>query len=535
MYSFCLILAVIAYQVTASAGTQSVGYRIYHLGIGADGNPVSASGIGGSTLSGKQAACANCHRRSGYGSSEGGMLAPPIIGKLLFSDRDFYYRELARNMSRPITRPAYTTESLATALHKGIAPNNKSLDELMPRYSMSDHEVRQLSTYLKTMGEQDAIGVDSQTIHLSTVITPGTAKHGSDAMLATLETYIRNINSESRLELDRARKSPWHKSWKYEAYRKWKLNIWRLTGSPKQWKEQLQQHYRKQPVFAMVSGIGNSTWQPVHDFCEENHIPCLFPTTRHPGISDEHYYSIYFSEGERLQQKAILKHIKKDVDKHRKYTVLQLYNNKANHKIDDAPVSFHETGESANSNLSFMSMGIDAASTMLADNKPENIILVSWISIPELTGLEKKYGKRIGRIYIPLSSLDATSDNHKFGPKIYLVRPYTLPSKLERSLLRATSWARINGISPVDNEISGNSYFAVTLLTKAIRHLRSNFSRNYMIERIEHMLDNNVFHSVYPHLTLGPGQRFASKGCYIIGPAHSLSAVDNKNADWLIP
>jgi hypothetical protein len=61
-----------------------------------------------------------------------------------------------------------------------------------------------------------------------------------------------------------------------------------------------------------------------------------------------------------------------------------------------------------------------------------------------------------------------------------------------------------------------NAYFAVTKTADAIKHLRVNLIRDYFIEKMEHMVENTVFHSVYRHLSLGPGQRFASKGSRIV-------------------
>lgn len=504
-----------------------------------DGKAVTAVGVGGTILTGTQAACANCHRRSGYGSSEGGMLAPPVTGKLLFRDRDFQYRELKRNMSRPITRPAYDLKSLARALSQGIAANDRPLKPLMPRYSLSRFEVGEIKKYLQVMGKDEAIGIDKDSIHLASVITPDVPLHRRKAMLATLETYVTIKNADTREELSRAEKSPWHKSWKYEAYRKWKLHLWELKGSPADWAAQLERYYSKQPVFAMVSGIGTEHWQPVHEFCESNRIPCLFPSIDIPGESREHYYSIYFSQGIKLEAAAIIQHLAQTAKPSDRAKIIQVIDGtEKSHraaKIFTALLGSHAQAE----RYSMVTGDVESVARLVRNTgsraAPKNI-LVSWVPVSRLMTLDDKLGDLIDRIYVPSTGPGAHAGKHGFKSQLYMVHPYTLPAKLDRSLLRATSWANIHHVSPVDKEITANSYFAMTLLTRSINHLRSNFSRNYLIERIEHMLDNNVFDSVYPHLSLGPDQRHASKGCYIIGPLQDPSLLSKADkGQWIVP
>ena len=48
-------------------------------------------------------------------------------------------------------------------------------------------------------------------------------------------------------------------------------------------------------------------------------------------------------------------------------------------------------------------------------------------------------------------------------------------------------------------------------------HIRSNFYREYFIEKIEEIVDRLGTSAAYPHPGLGPDQRFASRGGYIVG------------------
>jgi hypothetical protein len=45
--------------------------------------------------------------------------------------------------------------------------------------------------------------------------------------------------------------------------RRWQLHVWRLTGAPAAWPAQLARHMAEEPVLAIVSGLGGTTWAPI--------------------------------------------------------------------------------------------------------------------------------------------------------------------------------------------------------------------------------------------------------------------------------
>ena len=83
-------LSNLAWTQTSSASDAdllAIGQRIYREGVLPSGEPLRGVGEANVTLAGEQAACATCHRRSGYGSSEGPIEVRAITGPALFGER----------------------------------------------------------------------------------------------------------------------------------------------------------------------------------------------------------------------------------------------------------------------------------------------------------------------------------------------------------------------------------------------------------------------------------------------------------------
>ena len=544
---FIIITLICSNVFAASNNThitdQETGKNIYIQGQNTGTNPITAISAGKIKLKGKNAACANCHRLSGFGSSEGGLLIPSITGKSLFNSREFEYRELQKKVNRPITRTAYTRKSLIKAIRYGIDSNGRTLNTLMPRYNINDDDIEQLVSYLSNLGTTVAPGVNKDIINFATIISPNVKEQDKAAMLSVLNTFIKSKNAGTRLEKRRSTNSPWHKKWSYTSYRKWKLHIWELQGEPDSWLKQLEIFYKNQPVFAVVSGISSGTWQPMHDFCNSQEIPCLFPNTILPGksVSDinKNNYSIYFSKGIILEAEVIAKHIS--------YAIKQKSCNNVIQIVDNSRIT-REAAETILTHLT--SSGIN----------PQNILLINGTQLEEYAknNSTKPHSNDCAILWTINSTLNNThliktlnfkrlyitghESNHYINDKlqtdsnVYITSLLSLPEKRNRHLRRVMIWSKMNKITPVVENITANTYFAVTTLASGVKHIRHHFSRDYLIERLEHSVDNSAFHSVYKRLTLGPGQRYASKGAYIFGPVIQGFDFDNtKNSEWIVP
>jgi len=171
----------------------ALGERIYRDGILPGGAPLVGSRINGITSYGKDAACENCHRRSGMGGSEGRFLVPPITGPILFSKPHYLPparpgREPVKSIPlRHISRAAYDHATLARAVRNGIDSSGRPLsNELMPLFDLDDNAMKVLDTYLRQLSASAPPGVEEKTLHVATIITPGADEKTKQTILKTL-------------------------------------------------------------------------------------------------------------------------------------------------------------------------------------------------------------------------------------------------------------------------------------------------------------------------------------------------------------
>lgn len=532
----CLLPAQVA--AIAEPGDSRVGRSIYRDGLLASGQPMRATVQAGVALEGAAAACVNCHRRSGLGGSEGQSKIRPVAGRLLFASS---HSQPARRRGVPaaaaIARPPYTRATLARALREGVDPAGRVLDALMPRYALSDDDVAQLHAYLEGLSPTAAAGVDEREIHFSTIIAPGVQPQRRRAMLDVLQAFFRDKNGGSRQE---ARRREVGTEQMYLAYRRWVLHVWELEGAPQTWQRQLDAYYRTQPVFAVVGGLGSGDWRPVHAFCEDVGLPCVFPDVDDPVDDGAGYYSLYYSRGIALEADVLAKHIAqtrvgaepivqvfRDNDRGR---VMANAMRDALRRRSIETVADHPVADGKPLSAGFWTELLGAA-------RPG--ILILWLDAAGILSLAEmgEPPARLKTVYgsARQSSLQAGMLPDGWRERIRLVDLFERPDQRHRHLARMNAWLRARHVPLADPRAQANAYFAVAITGDAMASLGENFSRDYFIERIEQIAASSPSPSIYPRLSLGPGQRFASRGGYILGFPQGKAGMPVPVTDWLIP
>lgn len=533
--SALLLVVLLASVQTASAlapaETEQTGRHIYLDGLLAPGKPLRGTLQNGVVLSGAAAACVACHRRSGMGGGEGQVAVRPIAGHLLFGQP-----------RRSASRPSYTQTSLARALREGVDPAGRKLDALMPRFELDDREVEQLAAYLAQLASQTAPGVSESEIHFATVVAPGVAPQREKAMLDVLQAFFTDKNGGTRQEQRRREigRNVAGSEQMYRAYRKWQLHTWRLVGPPESWQAQLEDRYREQPVFALLGGAGTGNWQPVHEFCESNAIPCLFPSLDFSGMAQDGYTSFYFSRGAELEAGVLAKHLAASgvAD-----GIVQVYRDDAGGRVPAQALREALRQHGSVTLIDRPLAGSEPVSAafwerLLNAERPQALVL--WLNDSDLENfpLQRQAPPQLNGLYLSASLVEQperVGNTVGWTDKVRIIDQFETAERLARRMARMHVWLRVRNIAAAEERIQANAYFAATVAGDALAHMEEIFSRDYFIERVEHMTEQSLFPSVFPRLSLGPGQRFASKGGYVTGFAQDGVRRTALPGDWIVP
>lgn len=530
-------LSVLAWTCAPGAARTALGAgeAIYLRGLLPSGEALRAERPGNASLSGADGACVNCHRRSGLGSSEGQITIPPITGRYLFAPRGKSLEELGIPFvdTLRLDHEPYTDATLARAIRDGIGSKGRPLNYLMPHYQIDDAAMAELIAYLKGLGWGATPGVTSSVLHFATIITPDADPVKRRGMLDVMNRFLADKNGA----VARTKAPPLYSSHRtmFRVERRWQLHVWELSGPPATWKAQLRQHLASEPVFAVISGLAGSEWGPVQQFCEEQSLPCLFPNVEAPTGSDEDFYSVYFSRGVLLEAQLMAAQFTEEAEPVRR--VVQVFS--AGDVGEQAARALQAGGATATRQIVNRVLRSHGSSKELAgalqDLKPGDA-LVLWLRPTELKTLQN-ISPPVSRVWISgeMSGLEGAPLPPKWRAVTRMTYPVDLPAKRVVRVDYALSWFRIRRIPVVAQQVQVDTYLACGLVSETLNHMVDAFVRDYLLERVEMLLDHRALTGYYPRLTLAPGQRFASKGGYVVRFAEPQGQKIVAVSDWLTP
>lgn len=252
------------------------GKQIYLQGESPTGAPITVVvSRGGTPIAASLLPCSGCHGHDGKGRPEGGVKPSDITWKTLTAsyghDHDFGR-----------SHPAFDEMSLARAVMLGRDPAGNELDMAMPRYTMSEPDMKDLVAYIRKIELDLDPGLDEDVIRLGTLLPlEGPLQSLGLAMKGVLDAYFADINEGGgihgrRIELFVGDYAPdaMHGEWSARDF------------------------LQRENVFAMVSGYVTGIEPEIAALVEEKEMPLVGPYTVSPDDGDGLYsYSFYLLGG----------------------------------------------------------------------------------------------------------------------------------------------------------------------------------------------------------------------------------------------
>jgi hypothetical protein len=525
---------------------QHYGEMMYRDGLLPSGEPIKAYVTNDVPVDGTSFTCVSCHLRSGMGSIEGEVITPPTNGNTLYQERKPYipgaeFVPYIHNYAVYIPeRPAYTDETLATLIATGIDPTGRSVLKAMPRYDITDRDMEIMIAYLKTLSDAPAPGVTEDHIKFATVIVEGTDPVKVESMLIPLEYSVQRKNSlaEASKRNDRVARMAYNMLGTLHAVT-FSLDKWILSGPPETWRAQLDKYYAENPVYALLGGISETTWEPVHRFCEDYQLPDLFPIVDYPVISDTDWYTQYPSRGIRQEGEAAARYLNSMAELIKDRKILQIVrdNRRGRTLAEGFRDIWTEAGHTLPTEILLpegQEMNGLQLQRVIAEHRPE--IMLYWDddeTVPSLAGL---LGLKAAPGIVIASGTwlgDALGTvPEELRKTLYLTYPYRLPQDEVRFDVQTQKVLSGRRVKNYDSVILRKSFITQEVLGMALMEMRQEYYRDFLLDTIGMFED--LYLPLYERISFGPGQRYASKGCYIVQLGAGEKPQLEKRSEWLI-
>ena len=168
---------------------------------------------------------------------------------------------------------------------------------------------------------------------------------------------------------------------------------------------------------------------------------------------------------------------------------------------------------------------------LLAENPDSKLVL--WLGDEKIKYLESNVDLK--NVYISSEILEKKIENVFTKPieNVFAVYSNRLPSQVDSAMTRFKVWARLRGISVTHPKLQAEAFFASFATNDALEHIRRYRIQDYLLEMLEHSEGLPLYLPIYPKASIGPGQRFLTKGGYLV--PIMASKADYKRATWIQP
>jgi hypothetical protein len=260
-----------------------------------------------------------------------------------------------------------------------------------------------------------------------------------------------------------------------------------------------------------------------------------------PRAADRGFYSTYFSQGVLLEARLFAGAIAGKAAAAVRPRVVQVYISGDSGEVAaqalDAELaregmsSVHHTlareagPEARLESLGSALRGLDDAGTVVLWLRPQELQALSRWPAPKATVLVSGLLGGFERAPLPAA----------WRENAVMAQAVDLPDRRRARVDYALGWFRLRRVALVAPQVQADTYLACGLLSEVLNHSADVAVREYVLERFEDMIERRVLTGYYPRLSLGPGQRFASKGGFLVRFAGSEGQKLVADGAWTVP
>jgi len=290
-----------------------------------------------------------------------------------------------------------------------------------------------------------------------------------------------------------------------------------------------------EPVFAVISGVGGKDWEPVHRFCEAQSLPCLFPNVDLPAVDARGFDTLYLSKGVLLEAGLIAHALSSRRAEATPVRLVQVF------RADD--VGREAARELARllgpEGFTCIERGLSSTAgsgelrRALSTVGPQDIV-VFWLRPRDLAALGPR-PKQIQSVYVSgrMGALEHAPLAADWRAVALMAYPFDLPELRRVRVDFPMGWFSIRKIPVVAEQAQTDTWMTCSIVSDALNHMADTFVRDYLVERIEQMLEHRLITGYYPRLALAQNQRFASKGGYLVRFADPAGTKIRPEGGWI--
>jgi len=290
----------------------------------------------------------------------------------------------------------------------------------------------------------------------------------------------------------------------------------------------------------------------VHHFCEHEHVPCLFPNIDVPVVQENDFYPAYFSRGVLLEADLLAQWIADPVHVAGVQRLVQVY--RRGDVGEAGAAALAAAARTAGRSVTERALAPDADATALAatlaDIGPSDG-LVLWLRPADLAALPSEPTRAAATMISGLmGNLESAPLPPAWLPRVHMSYPIDLPQRRMARMNFPYGWFKVQRLPITAERVQVDTYLACVITAETLGHVLDSFVPDYLLERLEMMVSRRLANAYFPRLGLAPGQRFASKGGYVVhfdasGAVAPLPATADRresralpvlaDTDWIVP